>query len=124
MQRAVRHDERSPLLPSEIVAALETAKQADLSSLLGTLADFLAPVPTVVGPPDLRPVDDMVIRLDPAPAAPRRSEVGPEEAFRRFWDKASAPSVSHSSWRWIARRVVIPMTTVTSALALFMAVIG
>jgi hypothetical protein len=72
----------------------------------------------------IRPGGDAIIRFDPVPAAPQVTEVAPEEAFRRFWDKASAPAASRRSWRWLPPRVVLPMTAMTSGLALFMALIG
>ena len=124
----VGYGERLRVLPPEIVAALATADPADLHDLLATLADSLAPAPTVATPPAIRLACDVIIKFDPVPAAPRgtevASEVAPEEAFRRFWDKASAPAASRRHWRRIPPRVVLPMTAVTSGLALFVALIG
>lgn len=114
----------SPLLPSHMVAALDRADVDGLQSLLATLADSLDSPPserTLVEGPRNR---DLVILLDRVEAPRRVIEVAPEDAFRRFWDKGSAPVTSRRNWRWIPTQVVLPMTAVTSALALLLAWIG
>jgi len=115
--------------PSEMLAALESVDPENLLSLLTTLADSLAPRSAEIDPREEPPVDDLVIKLTPAPLG-----MSAADSFEEFWDELSVVETKEASRRRmsVARRalkstaahVVLPMTVVTSAIVVLMAWVG
>ena len=121
--------ESTTCLPSEMLTALESVEPGNLLSLLTTLADSLAPRPAETELRQEPPVDDLVIRPDPAPIG-----ISAADSFDEFWDERSilesedaSPrlmSAARRAFRSTAAHVVLPMTVVTSALVLLMVWVG
>ncbi|MDP2292121.1 MAG: hypothetical protein Q8M22_13100 [Actinomycetota bacterium] len=114
-------DERSAVLPRDVVEVFDDAPDGDLESLLAHLTDSLQ-LPADVTLQAATDDSDVIIRFEPAPMAP--AAAGSAEAFQHFWSQEPRPPVARGSAGWLPSHVLVPMTAATSLLALLFAWIG
>ena len=109
-------------IPDRLAAALEAAGTDGLQSLLTELAESLQPVP---GTDPVLPVrdGDVIIRLDPVHGGTPLGGA-PADSFQHFWEHEHVPPAPTPERPWFPSHIVLPVTALTSALALLMAWIG
>jgi hypothetical protein len=100
-------------LPAGMLAALDAAEHDGLHSLFDSLSDSLQPT-----------TDVALIHLDGPPAPVPLAEGGSASAFQHFWVTEPAAPAPVRSRDWFPTHVVLPITAVTSVIALLMAWIG
>ena len=110
-------------IPGRLAAALASAGGDGLQSLLSDLADSLQPVPVPDPVPPVRD-GDVIIRLDPVPVASPSAGSAAADSFRHFWEQEHAPPAPAPARHWFPGHVVLPVSGLTSALALLMAWMG
>lgn len=115
-----RDNEPTSYLPQKMLAILRTAPHGDLRDLLAALSASLDPVVLHVA---VSAVDDMIIRLEPLPAATGQMT---DDPFCHFWGQQSIATrqPGRQIWGRIVTRVLVPMTVVTSTFSLLMAWMG
>lgn len=99
-------------LPADMEAALDAAEHGALHSLLDTLSSALEMASTA---------DAALIHLDDAPRPAAVAETGGAAAFHQFWVKEPAAPAPSRTRDWFPVHIVLPLTAVTSVVALLVA---
>ena len=114
----------APLLPFEMIAALDMADSGDPDGLFARLEDSLkfdAPVDASRAAP---PLTEVVTWRNEAPARDHVVDLVPADSFRQFWDHELAPTGTPRSWTWFPTQVLLPMTVVMAVITAVMTWIG
>jgi len=111
------------VLPASMLAALDAAEPSSLHSLLDGLLQSVEPAPTASFAATTDTAE-VLFQLGSLPACPSTLDVAPAEQFRTFWDnEVPQPQAPKQRFR-LRAEVLLPITAVTSVLALVLAWIG